>query len=196
MSQARLLNQQNGGSPGSPLLAPSAAAPPIESQDSGLWGRAKRAWSRHARLPWGGTGAVEPPPPPSGYLTLIPLSDSRLQPRDTRLTAAFLLAFALLVAGAVFVAVPRGVSVGEISVLTDKVPVFNPNFLHARIAGDLRVLFYRTEAGKTEASERCGVHAVTLPPRAAPHVLDVGIDASDVPSEYILAILSQASFET
>lgn len=47
-------------------------------------------------------------------------ADARLQPRDTRLTAAFLLLFACAVAGAVFVAVPRGVSVGEISVKTDR----------------------------------------------------------------------------
>lgn len=50
----------------------------------------------------------------------LPPADSRLQPRDTRLTAAFLLVFACVVAGAVFVAVPRGVSVGEISVTTDR----------------------------------------------------------------------------
>ena len=64
--------------------------------------------------------AAQEPPPPSGYLTLIPLSDARLQPRDTRLTAAFLLLFACVVAGAVFVVVPRGVSVGEISVKADR----------------------------------------------------------------------------
>lgn len=29
-----------------------------------------------------------------------------------------------------------------------QVPVFNPNFLSARVAGDLRVLFYHTEAGR------------------------------------------------
>lgn len=49
-----------------------------------------------------------------------PAVDARLQPRDTRVTAAFLLLFACVVAGAVFVAVPRGVTVGEISVKTDR----------------------------------------------------------------------------
>ena len=78
-------------------------------------------WARHVQIPWRAT-RHEPPPPPSGYLTLIPLSDSRLrQPTDTRITAVFLLLFAMMVAGAVFVTVPRGVSVGEISVRTDKV---------------------------------------------------------------------------
>jgi hypothetical protein len=59
----------------------------------------------------------------SGFAPLLlPLrpADARLQPRDTRLTAAFLLLFACAVAGAVFVAVPRGVSVGEIGVKTDR----------------------------------------------------------------------------
>lgn len=59
---------------------------------------------------------------PHGPLLLPcpPFADARLQPRDTRLTAAFLLLFACVVAGAVFVAVPRGVSVGEITVKTDR----------------------------------------------------------------------------
>lgn len=55
---------------------------------------------------------LRPPPPCS--------ADSRLQPRDTRITAAFLLLFACVVAAAVFVAVPRAVNVGEISVKTDR----------------------------------------------------------------------------
>jgi len=120
-------------------------------------------------------------PPPSGYLTLIPLSDARLQPRDSRHTAAFLVIFALLIAGAVFVAVPRGVSIGEISVAADRmswntskasyqlrlmtsVPVYNPNFLAASIEGDLKVLFYKAEAG------RSSLGPVALPPRASPKV--------------------------
>ena len=57
------------------------------------------------RVPW--ARQAQEAPPPSGYLTLIPLSDARLQPRDTRLTAAWLLLFALFVAGAVFVTVSR-----------------------------------------------------------------------------------------
>ncbi|KFM27945.1 hypothetical protein F751_5281, partial [Auxenochlorella protothecoides] len=145
-----------------------------------------------------------PPPPPSNYLTLIPLSDARLQPRDTRLTVVFLLGFALAIAGAVFITVPRGVSIGEVCVrpsrmswnttkstyqlkLLAMVPVYNPNYLKAHIEGELRVLFYNTEAGKQSMG------SVKLPARSSPAIIDVTIDASDVPSDYILAILSQCS---
>ena len=105
---------------------------------------------------------------------------------------------------AVFLAVPRGVTVGEVSVSADRmswnttkatyqlrlratVPVFNPNYLAASIEGRLQVFFYQTEAGWAE------VGPARLPPRAAPQSVDVTIDASDVPSDYILAILSQCS---
>jgi hypothetical protein len=152
---------------------------------------------------------IEPEPPtPSGYLTLIPLSDARLQPRSTRLTAAFLIAFALLiatiVAGIVFLSVPRSVSVGEISVSADRmswnttkasyqlrlvatIPVFNPNYLRASIEGELKVLFYMAEAGRSV------FEPVPLSPRALPKLVDIDINASDVPSDYILSILSQCS---
>ena len=50
--------------------------------------RAKEWWELHGRLPW--QAREEEAPQPSGYLTLIPLSDARLQPRDARYTAAFL----------------------------------------------------------------------------------------------------------
>lgn len=120
-------------------------------------------------------------PTPSGYLTLIPLSDARLQPRDTRLTAAFLVSFALLVAGAVFLTTPRSVTVGEISVAPDRMswnttkasyqlklvvslPLNNPNYLGASVEGDLRVLFYEAEAGRTN------LKPTALPPRALPKV--------------------------
>lgn len=191
---------------GVPSPPDTAFAPPIQAdyvQQRGVWDRIKALWAAQRwRLPWARPAAE--PPPPSGYLTLIPLSDARLQPRDTRLTAAFLLLFACAVAGAVFVAVPRGVSVGEISVKTDRmswnttkstyqlkllarVPVYNPNYLSAWIEGDLRVLFYRTVAGNGT------IERTRLPPRASPQVIDVAIDASDVPADYILAILSQCS---
>ncbi len=66
--------------------------------------RRAKAWAHaRVRVPW--SRQAQEAPAPSGYLTLIPLSDARLQPRDTRLTAAWLLLFALFVAGAVFVTV-------------------------------------------------------------------------------------------
>lgn len=140
----------------------------------------RRVGTLFGNWPWRRTPPPEPTPP-SGYLTLIPLSDARLQPRDTRLTAAFLVVFALLVAGLVFVAVPRGVSIGEISVAADRmswntskasyqlrlvssVPIYNPNYLAASIEGDLKVLFYEAEAG------RATVKPVRLRPRSLPKV--------------------------
>ena len=144
------------------------------------------------------------PPPSSGYLTLIPLSDARLQPRDNRLTAAFLLGFALFIAAVVFISVPRSVSVGEIRVAADRMswnttkasyqlrlvatlPISNPNYLGASIEGDLKVLFYMAEAG------RATIVATPLRPRAMPKLVHAEIDASDVPADYILSILSQCS---
>lgn len=153
-------------------------------------------------MPWRSTPT--PPPPPSNYLTLIPLSDARLQPRSTRFTVLSLFLFALFIATLVFITVPRGVSAGEVFIrpsrmswnttkstyqlnLQASIPVYNPNYLKAYIKGELRVLFYQTEAG------RQAIPPTRLAPRASPAMLDVSIDASDVPSDYILAILSQCS---
>lgn len=189
----------------SPDGGPQSFAPPLPAgsqQRRSLWDRAKTWTQARVRVPW--ARQAQEAPPPSGYLTLIPLSDARLQPRDTRLTAAWLLLFALFVAGAVFVTVPRGVSIGEVTVKTDRIawnttkstyqlkllarlPVYNPNYLTATIEGDLHILFYRTVAGRSQ------IQRLRLPPRAAPKMVEVSIDASEVPSDYILAILSQCS---
>jgi hypothetical protein len=72
---------------------------------------AKRAAAAWRRLVHG------PPRQPryrSGYLTLIPLSDARLNPRRPRVIIGLALALALLIASGVFVAVPRGVSIGTL----------------------------------------------------------------------------------
>jgi hypothetical protein len=66
-------------------------------------------------------------------------------------------------------------------------PVSNPNYLGASIEGELKVLFYMAEAG------RVVFDPVPLGPRALPKFVDAQIDASDVPSDYILSILSQCS---
>ena len=148
--------------------------------------------------------APSPPPPASGYLTLIPLSDARLQPRDTRLTAAFLTAFALFIAAIVFISVPRSVTLGDVSVAADRMswntskasyqlrlvvtlPVYNPNYLAAKVEGELKVLFYMAEAGRQT------IQPMVLRPRALPKLVQTEIDASDVPADYILSILSQCS---
>jgi hypothetical protein len=97
------------------------------------------------------------------------------------LTAAFLVTFALLIAGAVFLTTPRSVSVGEISVAADRMSwnttkasyqlklmvslaLNNPNYLGASVEGDLRVLFYEAEAGRAD------LKPTALRPRALPKV--------------------------
>eukprot|EP00798_Chlamydomonas_sp_ICE-L_P024545 gene24545-10153_t len=53
---------------------------------------------------------------PSSYLTLIPLSDSRLKPRHTKLIVGSLLFLAVAAVAGVFLTVERGVTVGTIKV--------------------------------------------------------------------------------
>jgi hypothetical protein len=71
--------------------------------------------------------------------------------------------------------------------LVATIPVFNPNYLRASIEGELKVLFYMAEAG------RAVIEPVPLSPRALPKLVHTQIDASDVPADYILSILSQCS---
>ncbi|KAL4515034.1 hypothetical protein Ndes2526B_g03650 [Nannochloris sp. 'desiccata'] len=190
----------------SPLLEDEHLAPPLPASDDEP-AETRRPWARlgeQIRAPFASRRIEPEPPTPSGYLTLIPLSDARLQPRDTRLTAVFLIGFAFLIAAIVFISVPRSVSVGEISVAADRmswnttkasyqlrlvatIPVSNPNYLRASIEGELKVLFYMAEAG------RAVIAPVSLNPRALPKLVHAQIDASDVPADYILSILSQCS---
>ena len=71
--------------------------------------------------------------------------------------------------------------------LVASLPVNNPNYLSASIEGELKVLFYMAEAG------RAVIEPVPLSPRALPKLVHAEIDASDVPADYILSILSQCS---
>jgi hypothetical protein len=125
--------------------------------------------------------AADPPPPP-GALTLIPLADARPPARDARAAFLYALLAAAAAAAAVFLAVPRGVVVGSVSVATERmewnatsasyqlrllatVRLLNPNYLPgASVEGDLRVLFYSTEAGRVE------IPRTRLAARAAPAV--------------------------
>ena len=197
-------------SPGSPAPPAALAPPPPTEQQADLWHRLTAWPAAHVRLPWR-RPAHEPQLPASGYLTLIPLSDSRLQPRDSRITAVFLLGFALVVAAAVFCGSaarrvcgrhqrahdahelehnegelglaararvgcvrsarphrptppaprPRTQSTYQLK-LEARIPVTNPSYLPraSTIAGDLRVLFYKTQAG--------GAHIKTVQLRRAP----------------------------
>mmetsp|Transcript_131 Transcript_131/g.286 ORF Transcript_131/g.286 Transcript_131/m.286 type:complete len:254 (+) Transcript_131:98-859(+) len=144
----------------------------------------------------------ESPPPQSGYLTLIPLSDSRLQPPRTKSLLALVITLSLLSASAVFFLVPRGVSVGTIKVhshsisfnrtqatyqivLSTSIPVYNPNWLPVELSGTVNVSFYDQEAGHTF------LNAATIPRRANPEAIKLRLDASSVPRDYLLTIYTQ-----
>ncbi|DBB18697.1 hypothetical protein WJX82_008928 [Trebouxia sp. C0006] len=181
-----------------------AFTPPFSSeydQQQTPVSRLRAWWAEHVR------GSPAKQYPVSGYLTLIPLSDERLKPRRTKLLVGGLMLFAVLAAVGVFLLVPRGISVGEVELQSDhmswnttkgtyqlkllaKIPIYNPNYMKARIKGSLKVFFYDTEAGVTQ------VEQVFARPRAlakSPYMLELVVDASNVPSKYILTILSECA---
>ncbi|KAL3134864.1 hypothetical protein ABBQ32_007830 [Trebouxia sp. C0010 RCD-2024] len=181
-----------------------AFTPPFSSeydQRRSITAMLRNWWTEHIR----GTPAKQYPV--SGYLTLIPLSDERLKPRRTKLLVGGLMLFAILAAVGVYLLVPRGISVGEIQLQSDhmswnttrgtyqlkllaKIPIYNPNYVKAHIKGSLKLLFYDTEAGQTE------IQQVFARPRALasnPYMLELVVDASNVPSKYILTILSECA---
>lgn len=65
------------------------------------------------------------------------------------------------------------------------VPVFNPNFVPAVVAGSLEVRFYDAVAGRVE------LEPADVPPRSAPHVLTASLDASNVPRAFLATIYLQ-----
>ncbi|PNH06721.1 Transmembrane protein 106B, partial [Tetrabaena socialis] len=141
-------------------------------------------------------------PAASNYLTLIPLSDERLKPRHTALLVSCLLVLALALAAGVFVVVPRGVTVGSIQVrsshmsfntskstyqiiLTATIPIFNPNYFPVQLSGDLVVSFYDQQAGATSLQPE------QIAARAFPQVIEMDMDASSVPQQYLFTIYTQ-----
>ncbi|CAK0787577.1 hypothetical protein CVIRNUC_010799 [Coccomyxa viridis] len=149
-------------------------------------------------------GQPSEPVPPSGYMTLIPLNDARLKPQRRLLFFSCMLLFVIAAMAATFLLVPRGFSAGEIDIQSDhmswnttkgtyqlnllaRIPIKNPNFLNGKVSGQLKVFFYDTEAGSRD------VGPVVVPARASPQVLEVVVDASNVPGEYALTILSECA---
>jgi hypothetical protein len=55
------------------------------------------------------------------------------------------------------------------------------------VHGHLSVYFYETEAG----SQR--IKSVMIPRRASPEIMRIDVDASNVPNEYALTILSECA---
>lgn len=140
--------------------------------------------------------------PQSAYLTLIPLSDARLRPTRTRLIISASLLFTCAAICAVFFLVPRGISVGTIKVksstisfntsimsftllLGTTIPIYNPNFVKVQISGNVIVSFYDKQAGYTQLPD------YHVEPRSAPQVMELELDASNVPPDYKGAVYAQ-----
>jgi hypothetical protein len=146
-------------------------------------------------------------PQSSGILTLVPLSETTSNSRkrrSLRTTILYLIIFAAAIASTVYILVPRDVTVGQVVVVPDKIdwsaskpsysvrlnvtiPVYNPNYLASDVHGKLDVLFFDAIAGETR------VNATRIPGRSFPTSLTLQMDASGVPQEYILSILSQCT---
>merc|ERR1712130_75822 len=71
--------------------------------------------------------------------------------------------------------------------LKAQIPIYNPNYLNVRIDGKMSMYFYDIEAGSKI------LKSMRIPPRSNPHRLEVVVDASNLPTEYILTILTQCS---
>lgn len=184
---------------------PSEFSPPFTSEYEAPVSSGPRKWWREfSKACQHALGLASEPAPTSGYLTLIPLSDDRLKPRNTKLLVAALVFVAMAAASTVFILVPRGVSAGSVTIQSDhmswnttkgtyqlnllaRIPITNPNFLTATVEGKLSVYFYDTEAGFQK------IKALKVAPRSNPETLEVTVDASNVPNEYALTILSECA---
>lgn len=132
----------------------------------------------------------------------MPLSDSRLKPRNTRklLAIAALLMMALIYV--TFIFVPRGMSVGGITVASSKmifnntsrqyelrlaanVPVYNPNHFAATFSGRVNVSFYDQLAGSGH------LEAQKVPKLSRPQNITLTFDASNLPSHYLPSVIEQ-----
>lgn len=149
------------------------------------------------------------------YLTLVPSISNQdphvhytvrnnLRRKNIRNTLIYMLLFAIAVASAVFIMLPRALSIGQVVVVPDAmtwdtstssynvrlnvtIPIDNPNFVPYHVHGDLEVLFYDALAGKTVIQES------RIPWRSFPESIRLQMDASSVPKKYILSIISQCS---
>uniref|UniRef100_A0A7S0RPS6 Uncharacterized protein n=1 Tax=Chlamydomonas leiostraca TaxID=1034604 RepID=A0A7S0RPS6_9CHLO len=181
-------NYADGGGADSddePILPPNG-----QQRGGGTW------WSKLRSRP---ERAAEPE---SAYLTLVPLSDSRLKPQHTNLIVGSLLLLAVASVTCVFLLVPRGVTVGSIQVRSSQIsfntskstyqillqatiPVYNPNYLSIYVKGSINVSFYDQMAGSTP------LEPVMVPARTQPQVITLDMDASSVPQKYLFTIYTQ-----
>ena len=83
-----------------------------------------------------------------------------------------------------FFLVPRGITAGDIELQSDRmswnitrgsyqlmlrarIPIYNPNYLDAKVVGQLHVFFYDSEAGVES------IEALKIPARSSPYVIEV-----------------------
>eukprot|EP00884_Botryococcus_braunii_P021927 jgi/Botrbrau1/8418/Bobra.0237s0038.1 len=159
-------------------------SPPFRSEyeanaGTRMW-QAVRGWWRTTVL-----GLPDETIQPSAYLTLIPLNDSRLQPRRTLFIAISLVLLCCILVTATFFLVPRGVGTGPVNVIIKKsywtgtdvdfsilvqLPIFNPNYYPAKVSGHFQVEFYDAVAAVQKLNQ------TSLPARSFPHLLQVEMD--------------------
>ncbi len=70
---------------------------------------------------------------------------------------------------------------------TATVPVYNPNWLPVRLSGTINVGFYEQRAGYTV------IEPVDVPARAQPHVINIDLDANNMPQKYLFTIYTQVA---
>ncbi|CAG9465500.1 unnamed protein product [Pedinophyceae sp. YPF-701] len=174
-----------------------------ESRPVGRQGPLSWAWERIQTLGHGARRAE--PHASSEYFALVPLSDSRLSMNPARVRGVLcaVIALGMAMCGVIFLLVPRGIATGTAQVevrtmswnadsstyelqLDLSLPVYNPNFMSARLQGTLDVLFYDSPAGTVELDE-------VLPARALPTTLSLRMDASQLSSRYTLTVVDQCA---
>ncbi|GAX75088.1 hypothetical protein CEUSTIGMA_g2532.t1 [Chlamydomonas eustigma] len=138
----------------------------------------------------------------SGYLTLIPLSDSRLKPRNTRMIVGAAIFLCIASVCIVFFTVARGVTVGSIEVVNSTInfntsagtysimlrcqlPIYNPNYAAVLLTGRIKVSFYDQNAGYAD------LNPVLIHARAQPQIITVDVNSSNVPQKYLFTIYTQ-----
>ena len=140
--------------------------------------------------------------PPSSYMALIPLSDSRLKPRPWLLILLTFLLVSGLGMGYIYFTVSRGMSVGTIQVvdssisfdtavgsyhivLAASIPIFNQNYQEVSVQGDITVSFYDQVAGTYH------LPPVLIPRRSQPQNIRADINSSSLPPKWIFTVYSQ-----
>ncbi|GMH35753.1 hypothetical protein BSKO_03621 [Bryopsis sp. KO-2023] len=132
----------------------------------------------------------------------VSLSDPRLKPKIPKCFIALLVLICLGAILSVFFLVPRGVVVDQVNISKDimtrtlstytlvvdvGIPISNRNYLPVVVSGNVTMYYYQQMAGSSL------VPKTTVGVRAEEQV-DVSVDASFVPMEYIAVVLRHCSY--